>query len=106
MIFRNLDTTLILALATAFGAGLALGAFYFTALWYTVRHLSSVRSPARLMIGSFIIRSSAILAGFYLVMDTTHWERLAAAMLGFIIVRKILTYRLGPQNTEQTILAK
>lgn len=106
MIFSNLNTELILALIAAFTAGLALGAFYFTALWHTVRQLPSTKSPARLMIGSFLIRTAVVLAGFYLIMGTTHWERLAAAMLGFIIVRKILTYRLGPQNAVQTFLAK
>jgi len=34
-------------------------------------------------------------------MGGEHWERLAAAMLGFIIIRKILTYCLGPQNIAE-----
>ena len=106
MIFNNLNTNLILALIAAFSAGLALGAFYFTALWYTVRQLSSVKSPARLMIGSFFTRTAIVISGFYLVLSTAHWERLAAAMLGFIIVRKILTHRLGPQNAAQTFLTE
>jgi F1F0 ATPase subunit 2 len=46
---------------------------------------------------------AVVMAGFYLIMGTGHWERLAAAMLGFIIIRKILTYRLGPQNAVETI---
>ncbi len=103
---HNLDATLIFTLIAAFVAGMVLGAFYFTALWWTVRQLPAVHSPARLMLVSFIIRMAALLAGFYLVMGTTHWERLAVAMLGFIIIRKILTYRLRPQNAEQTFLAK
>lgn len=106
MIFNNLNTNLILEMTMAFTAGLILGAFYFTALWYTVRQMSSVKSPARLMIGSFVIRMAIILSGFYLIMGVGHWERLAVAMLGFIIIRKILTYLLGPQNAEQTFLAK
>jgi len=43
------------------------------------------------------------MTGFYLVMGEGHWERLAAAMLGFIIIRKVLTYRLGPQDAVQTV---
>jgi hypothetical protein len=46
---------------------------------------------------------AVVMAGFYFIMGTGHWERLAAAMLGFIIVRKILTYRLGPQNAVETV---
>ena len=103
MMNHSLDATLIFTLIAAFVAGLALGAFYFIALWRTVRQLSIARNPARLMLGSFILRMAVIMAGFYLVMGTGHWERLTAAMLGFIIVRKILTYRLGPQNAVETV---
>jgi hypothetical protein len=38
-----------------------------------------------------------------ILFDYGHWERLAAAMLGFIIIRKILTYRLGPQKAVEMI---
>ena len=87
MMNHSLDATLIFTLIAAFAAGMALGAFYFTALWWTVRQLPAVHSPARLMLGSFILRMAVIMAGFYLVMGTGHWENLAAAMLVFIFVR-------------------
>ena len=102
MINRLLNPAIFFPLVAAFSAGLALGAFYFTALWRTVRQLPKAHSPARLMLGSFIIRMAVVMAGFYLIMGAGHWERLAAAMLGFIIVRKILTYFLGPQNAVET----
>ena len=100
---RLLNPAMLFPLVAAFAAGLALGAFYFTALWRTVRQLPEAHSPARLMLGSFIIRMVVVMAGFYLVMGGEHWERLAVAMLGFIIMRKILTYRLGPQNAVETV---
>jgi F1F0 ATPase subunit 2 len=106
MMNHNLDATLIFTMIAAFAAGLALGTFYFTALWWTVRQLPVAHSPARLMLTSFIIRMAVLMAGFFLIMGTGHWERLAAAMLGFIIVRKILTYRLGPQNAVETFLTE
>lgn len=99
----NLNANFIFVLMAAFIAGLILGAFYFTALWHAVRQLPSAKSPARLMIGSFIFRMAVALGGFYLVMGAGHWERLTAALLGFIIIRKILTYRLGPQNEAGTV---
>jgi F1F0 ATPase subunit 2 len=99
----SLDAKMILTLITAFTAGTALGTFYFTALWHTVRQLSSAKSPARMMLGSYMLRMAVVMAGFYLIMGAGYWERLAAAMLGFIIVRKILTYRLGPQNAVETV---
>ena len=97
------DMTMAVVLAAAFSAGTVLGAFYFIGLWRTVRQLSSVKSPARLLLGSLILRMAVVMAGFYFIMGTGHWERLAAAMLGFIIIRKILTYRLGPQNSMEVV---
>jgi F1F0 ATPase subunit 2 len=98
--FLNMNTVVVLAVA--FTVGMVLGAFYFIALWRTVRQLPVAKSPARLLLGSLIIRMVVVMAGFYLVMGAGHWERLTAAMLGFIIVRKILTYFLGPQNAVET----
>ena len=103
MMNHSLDATLIFTLIAAFVAGLALGAFYFIALWRTVRQLPTTKSSARLMLTSFTIRMAVIMAGFYLIIGTGRWERLAAAMLGFIIIRKILTYKLGPQNAVETV---
>jgi F1F0 ATPase subunit 2 len=98
--FFNMTMTAVLA--AAFSAGMVLGAFYFIGLWRTVRQLPSAKNPARLLLGSLILRIAVVMAGFYLIMGTGHWERLTAAMLGFIIIRKILTYCLGPQNAAET----
>ncbi len=96
----TLSTTMILA--AAFAAGLALGAFYFVALWETVRRLPETASPVRLMLGSLVLRLAVLTIGFYFTMGG-HWERLALALLGFVVMRKILTYRLGPQKVAQTV---
>jgi F1F0 ATPase subunit 2 len=98
-----LNPEILFPLIVAFAAGLALGAFYFTALWRTVRKLPEAQSPAGVMLGSFILRMAVVMAGFYLIMTGGHWERLAAAMIGFLIIRKILTYRLRPQNAVETV---
>lgn len=92
----------IMILMAAFAAGLALGAFYFMALWQTVKRLSSTASPARLMLGSLVGRMAVLTAGFYFVMGG-HWERMVLAMLGFIVMRKILTYRLGPPRAMEPV---
>ncbi len=99
----SLDSHMILILLAAFTTGLALGAFYFTALWHTVRKLSSAKKPSRLLIVSLGLRMTVVMAVFFLIMGSGHWERLAAAMVGFIIIRKILTFSLGPQNLAETI---
>ena len=95
----TLSTMIILA--AAFAVGLALGAFYFVALWETVRCLPETASPVRLMLGSLVLRMAVLTIGFYFTMGG-HWERLALALLGFVVMRKILTYRLGPQKATQT----
>ena len=96
---QNLDYAM---LAAAFAGGLALGGFYFTALWHTVKKLSTARHPARLMVMSLLVRLSVLLAGLYVLM-AGQWERLAVAMLGFLLVRKILTVRLGPPKEEPAV---
>jgi F1F0 ATPase subunit 2 len=97
------DTTMLLYLIAAFTAGVALGAVYFAALWHTLQQLPSAKSPARLLLISYLLRLAGVMAGFYLIMGAGHWERLLSAAFGFIIVRKIMTYRLGPQSAAGTV---
>lgn len=97
-----MSASLMMILASCFAAGLVLGGFYFTALWQAVRRLPSTASPVRLMLGSLFLRMAVLTAGFYFVMGA-HWERLAAALVGFVVMRKILTYRLGPQKAAHAV---
>jgi len=90
----ELNMIKVIILSLAFVAGLVLGAFYFIALWRTVKRLSETTSPVRLMLGSFVVRMVVVLTGFYFVMSG-HWERLAMALMGFILMKVILTRRLG-----------
>jgi F1F0 ATPase subunit 2 len=88
----NMITVVILCLA--FTSGMVLGAFYFGALWRTVKRLPETPHPVLLMLGSFALRIAVALAGFYLVMSG-HWERLAMALMGFVFMKIILTRRFG-----------
>jgi F1F0 ATPase subunit 2 len=78
----------------AFVAGLLLGLFYFGSLWLTVQSLVKAKRPALLSIMSFFVRTGLTLGGFFIVMSG-HWERALACMLGFFVMRKVLTYRYG-----------
>ena len=95
---NELNIVTIALLSGAFAAGLVLGAFYFIALWRTVRKLSDAPRPLRLMLGSFVARIAVVLPGFYFVMSG-HWERLVMALIGFILMRKLLTRRYGSDVT-------
>ena len=97
-----MTTNAMLILILMFMAGLALGAFYFITLWQTVRCLPEIHNRASLLMVSFILRLGVVLAALYLLMDG-HWERIAAAMIGFVLMRKILTYRLGPRKMAEAI---
>lgn len=89
--------TLILALA----AGLALGLFYFGGLWLTVRRLPGARRPTLLFVASFVGRTALTLLGFYLIMDGS-WDRMLACLLGVIIARQVLVFRLRPDRGAAT----
>lgn len=93
-----LTITTAAVLVTAFSAGMVIGAFYFIALWKTVQRLPSAKNPARLMLISLIARLAVVFISFYFLMDG-HWERLLVAMIGFIIMKNILTSHLGHKET-------
>ena len=82
-------------LALALVAGLVLGALFFGGLWWTVRKCVSSQQPAPWFLGSFLLRTGSILAGFYFV-SAGHWERLLACLFGFVMARFIMTLLTGP----------
>ena len=88
-----MNETLTPALALA--AGLLLGGFFFGGLWWTVRKGVSAKRPALIFLGSLLLRTAVIVAGFYVVGDG-HWQRLLACLLGFVIARYIVTQLAGP----------
>ena len=83
-----------LLLIFSFAFGSLMGLLYFSGLWQTVRRLADSPRPMRLLMISSIGRTVLAVGGFYLIMDGS-WERLAAAMLGFLIVRAFLVENLG-----------
>ena len=79
----------VLFLALALMAGLLLGAIFFGGLWWTVRKGISSKSPALWFLGSMVLRTGIVLAGFYFV-GQGDWHRLVVCLLGFIIARIIV----------------
>ena len=78
--------SLVLALVT----GVLLGGVFFGGLWWTVRRMGSSKRPALLMFGSFLVRNSVALGGFYLI-GRGHWERLLVCLVGFVMARILVT---------------
>ncbi len=79
----------VLSLARALAMGVLLGALFFGGLWWTVRKGFSSKLPALWFVGSLLLRTSATLAGFYVV-ARGHWENLLACLFGFVVARLIV----------------
>ncbi len=88
-----------LFIVLAFTAGILLGIFYFGFLWLVVKKLPESRHPVLLVIGSFVLRLSVTLLGFYLVFGGS-WQRILACLIGFIVARTYLIRTLGPPGIK------
>ncbi|MGD8783354.1 MAG: ATP synthase subunit I [Thioalkalispiraceae bacterium] len=85
-----------------FIAGSLIGLVFYLGLWLTVRKLQQVRHPALLMLASLLLRFAFALAGFYLIAHYGGWQQLLVAVVGFTLIRIILSSRLRPkQNTRE-----
>jgi F1F0 ATPase subunit 2 len=83
------------SLMDALFAGVLLGTMFFGGLWWTVRQGVSAKRPARWFLGSLLLRTGIVLAGFYFV-ASGHWERLLLCLLGFVIAHFMVTRFTGP----------
>ena len=88
------------ALALALVAGAMLGAFFFGGLWWTVQKGVTSDTPAFWFLGSLLLRTAVILAGFYFV-SQGHWSTLVACLLGFLLARVIVVKRLARAPAEE-----
>jgi len=83
------------SLAGALVTGALLGTIFFGGLWWTVRQGVSAKRPALWFLGSLLLRTGIVLAGFYVVAGG-HWERLLLSLLGFVIAHFIVARFTGP----------
>jgi len=81
----NETLSLVLALAT----GLALGAIFFGGLWWTIQKGMTSEWSALWFCGSWLLRTSLVVAGFLLI-ARGHWERLLVCLVGFVVARLIV----------------
>ena len=84
-----------LMLSLAGVAGLIMGAIFFGGLWWTVRKGVSSKRPALWFLGSLLLRTGVVVAGFYVVSDG-QWQRLLACLFGFAVARFIVTWLTPP----------
>lgn len=82
-------------------AGIGLGLVYFSGLWLTVQLVPNCRRPLPVLMGSFVLRTAAVLGGFSLVMEG-RWERALACLGGFLLARFAIFSRLRPERSPGT----
>jgi F1F0 ATPase subunit 2 len=83
------DSGGVWGLAGSLLAGGALGAVFFGGLWWTVQRGAASPTPTRWFLGSFILRTATVLAGFYAV-GAGQPVRLLLCLLGFLLARAIV----------------
>ena len=89
----------------AFIGGLLLGTIFFGGLWLTVRKLVISKIPAILFLGSFLLRVSITLIGFYYI-SSGSWQRLLICVAGFITARYSVIYFTKSNKEKQVLLKK
>src|SRR5664280_2249561 len=95
----------IIYMILAFIGGLLLGTIFFGGLWLTVRKLVISKIPALWVLGSFILRVSITLIGFYYI-SSGSWQRLLICVAGFIIARFAVIHFTKMSEERQVLLKK
>jgi len=70
-------------------AGAVLGAVFFGGLWWTVQQGAASAVPARWFLGSLVLRTAFVLAGFHVV-GAGQPGRLGLCLLGFLLARAVV----------------
>ena len=91
----DLNSLVILIMMFALGALIA--GVYLSSLWLTVQRISRGRHPALWLVSSLVVRMGLLLTAFYFIVSDGHWERLLAALAGFVILRTFAIRRVRHQ---------
>jgi F1F0 ATPase subunit 2 len=84
----------------AFLAGVLLGAVFFGGLWLTLRYTLSSALLGLWLVGSFVLRTSFVLAGFYAVFGGD-WPRLPACLAGFVSAKFLMARLLSARGPDK-----
>lgn len=82
-------------------AGALLGVFYFGGLWWTVLRMTTAQNAGILFAVSFLLRILVVIAGFFLI-SGGDWQRLLAALVGFMLVRHLIIRKRIQVNEKAT----
>lgn len=82
-------------------AGFALGVVFFGGLWLTVQRGAVSPSPARWFLGSFVLRTAIVLAGFYFI-GAGQLVRLGLCLMGFLLARVLVLFATRQRSAAAT----
>jgi len=88
-------------LAGSLLVGLMLGAFFFGGLWWTIQMRSPSQWSGLLFSGSFLLRMTVAVTGFFLV-SRGDWRRLLACLTGFLLARIAVTRLIRLPSVKST----
>ena len=94
------DGSGLLVWAGALLAGGVLGAVFFGGLWWTVRRGAVSPTPARWFLGSLLLRTTFVVAGFYVV-GGGQPARMGLCLLGFVLARAVVLRMTRPLSCAQ-----
>jgi len=83
-------------------AGVLLGGFFFGGLWWTVKKGLTVACPGSWFLGSILVRTGVVLAGFYVVAGG-QLERMVACLVGFVLARLVVLRYTSNANHSKTV---
>ena len=83
-------------------AGVLVGLVFFGGLWWTVQAATRSRHPYRLLFISWVLRMAVLLVAVRLLIGEGHWERGVAAVVGILVARTILLWKLAPPTTPSS----
>lgn len=95
----------IINLLPALFAGIGLGVVFFGGLWLTIRKGLQSKKSGLIFTGSFIVRMTVILLGFYYV-GANDWKKMLACLAGFLLARIVITRYTKKQEQLKTTLMK
>lgn len=86
-------------LLTGFLGGM-LAVAYLAILWWTVQRLPRQDRVGVSFLLSLLARLALVITGFYLILQGGHWDRLLAALGGFMIVKFIWLRRVKSTSRQ------
>jgi len=75
-------------------SGALISFFYFGGLWLTLRKIAEYKLSYWLVLVSFVVRLTFVLAVFYALV-IYHWAYMAIALISFLATRQIILMWLG-----------